>query len=362
MNSIFHVFGALLVVMVSAHADVAFVSGDFELHASLKLDSVSFENGPLPVPIVSWAADAVTIQAHGGTLASKRSALAKAMGVEVELQMVDDFDQQIADFVEGHSPFLRGSLGQIILAADYLKRFGADAEPIVFLLVSWSAGADGVVVRAQNGRKHSWVVQRKGRQLDLLPQLARKGIFDETQHQLRFVREAMFHPAAAMDGKCHDPIQALKQDASLTAALGLTHEIGKNQLTPTVTTEAFPRALADVYAVRADFLEHHPEIVGGMLRAQSEAQAAFPGQMENGTWFRDTGKDMAGVFLNDEGRADEFATWMNGVDLPGRTGNQKFLEPGNSAGGTALSRDLREYFHKLGLVKTKTPLKFFPSR
>lgn len=354
----FQVAVIFVACLVSVSAEIAYVSEEFEFSTTPEPKAATVEGRPLAIPIISWAGDAVTIEAHGGTLASRKSTLAKAMGVEVELQMVDDFDQQIADYVEGHTPFLRGSLGQILVAGDYLERHGEALKPVVFLLVSWSAGADGVVIRKPEGSSLAWIAQRRGRQLDLLPVLAGQGYFRTTHHQLRFVREAVYHPAAAMDGKCHDPIRGLKAEPTLAAGLGLTHDIVKSELKPTLTTDAFPRVLADVYAVRADFLERYPEIVSGLVRVQTEVQAKFPSQVEKSSWFQDTAKDMAGVFLNDEARSPEFVEWLKGIDLPGTEGNTKFFRDTDPESGAALSRNLSRAFRDLGLLRNSGQIEF----
>ncbi len=345
------VFLAILPAVPSS-AEVAYVSPELSLPKRLKPGPVNFESNPLPIPMVGWAADAVTIQAHDGTLANRRSALGKAMDAEVELQMVDDFDQQVVDYAEGHSPFLRGSLGQIVVAADAVKRFGPNFEPVVFLLVSWSAGADGLAAREAKSpsalKGKSLVLQANGRQLDLLPEILRRAKFGASGLKMRFVGEATYHPAAALDGRCHDPTNALGQDGALAAALGLQRDFTKANLKPLISTRDATRVLADVYAVRADFLAKHRATVEGFARAQSEEQTRFAKQLKGPNIAR----TMAGVFLNDEALAAEFQEWAGQIEFPGPEGNRRFF----ASQFAALNRDLSGVLHQAKLISAPVTL------
>ena len=75
----------------------------------------------IQVPIITWAADSTVISTNDGTLAKNaNSKLAEVLGVPTSIVLQDVFTDQIRDYVSGKSPFLRGTLGVINLAAEGL--------------------------------------------------------------------------------------------------------------------------------------------------------------------------------------------------------------------------------------------------
>jgi len=75
----------------------------------------------IQVPIITWAADSAVISANDGTFAKNaNSKLAEVLGVPTSIVLQDVFTDQIRDYVSGKSPFLRGTLGMINLAAEGL--------------------------------------------------------------------------------------------------------------------------------------------------------------------------------------------------------------------------------------------------
>jgi len=97
------------------------------------------------VPIITWGGDAATLLANGGTSTTPASAFGKA-GLNVKLAKQDDFVVQVRDYIEGRSPFLRGTVGMI---NTYSELLNADARtaPVVVLQLTWSSGGDCLVVR-----------------------------------------------------------------------------------------------------------------------------------------------------------------------------------------------------------------------
>src|SRR5262245_45685516 len=94
----------------------------------------------LLAPLITWAADGVTVSANGGLNANANSPLARALGRPVQLEVIDDFDKQIANYISGKSPFLRGTADMIALASQALKEKDPALEPIVFMQLSTSTG------------------------------------------------------------------------------------------------------------------------------------------------------------------------------------------------------------------------------
>jgi len=47
----------------------------------------------LRVPLITWAADGVTVSANGGLAPNPNSSLARAVKMPLQLEVVDDFDE-----------------------------------------------------------------------------------------------------------------------------------------------------------------------------------------------------------------------------------------------------------------------------
>ncbi len=90
-------------------------------------------NGTLLVPLITWAADGVTVSANNGLAPNPNSPLARALGRPVKLEVTDDFDQQVQNYVSGKSPFLRGTADMIALVAQALKNIDPGLEPVVIV-------------------------------------------------------------------------------------------------------------------------------------------------------------------------------------------------------------------------------------
>ena len=63
------------------------------------------------------------------------------------VELVDDFDEQVKNYISGKTPFLRGTVGMIALAAEALTNLDRGLEPVVIVQLPWSTGADGFVAK-----------------------------------------------------------------------------------------------------------------------------------------------------------------------------------------------------------------------
>src|SRR5688500_5020673 len=118
------------------YKDSAFLKG-------AKAQPVDLTRGTLRVPLITWAADGVTVSANGGLASNPNSALARAVKMPVQLEVVDDFDEQVKNYIVGKTPFLRGTVGMIALTAEALTAIDRGLEPVVIVHLSSSTGADG---------------------------------------------------------------------------------------------------------------------------------------------------------------------------------------------------------------------------
>ena len=101
--------------------------------------------GVYDLPYLTWGGDVATFIANGESGATQKGTLFDLQDVQVNLVNGDDFLGQVKNYLEGETPFLRGTISQLGQASEVL---GQDqrTKPIVFLQLRWSQG-DYMVVR-----------------------------------------------------------------------------------------------------------------------------------------------------------------------------------------------------------------------
>src|SRR5262245_625636 len=82
-----------------------------------KVGSVKF--GPVKpaaaydLPFLTWGGDVATFLANGGEKETKSGTLFDKQGIKVNLVNGDDFISQVKAYLEGKTPYLRGTMSQI---------------------------------------------------------------------------------------------------------------------------------------------------------------------------------------------------------------------------------------------------------
>jgi hypothetical protein len=344
----------------------------------------------LLVPLITWAADGVTVNANGGVTPNPNSPLARALGVPVQLEVIDDFDTQVANYISGKSAFLRGTADMIALAAEALKQRDPGLEPVVFLQLSTSTGADGFVgiglEKLEDLKGKTIVTQRNGPHLSLVGNMLKDAGLKPADVNLKYVREITAPPKRDPKAAAIDPANALRRDTSLAGATLISPDIlavtaGGNVGTglegtvkgakPVFTTRTANNIIFDVYAVRRDVLDRHIPLVEAFraehLRQQENFLAELANVAKKGSAdrrklddFKKTCRPLARIFLQDEGAVNDYIVWA-GVDLQlaGNAGNTRFFDDQNPVGLRATTGRIQEFFTQLGLVKNAVTVASF---
>jgi ABC-type nitrate/sulfonate/bicarbonate transport system substrate-binding protein/outer membrane protein OmpA-like peptidoglycan-associated protein len=364
------------------YKDSAFLKG-------AKAQPVDLSRGTLRVPLITWAADGVTVSANGGLAPNPNSSLARAVKVPVQLEVVDDFDEQVKNYIAGKTPFLRGTVGMIALVSEALTNIDRGLEPVVIVQLSWSTGADGFVAKDIKSltelKGKTIVLQKNGPHVDLVQVLLQDAGLKPGEVNLKYVRDITVNPKAK-DGKVHDPANALRNDPSLAAAACISPDLltltaGGNVGTgaedsvkgarPILTTRTASRVIADVYAVRRDFFEAQKPLVQSFVAAHLAEQKRFQELLANVAKktqadagkvaeFKKLARPLAGIFLQDENAVNDFILWA-GVDseIVGLAGNTEFFTaPNNPVGFDATQTRAVAYYEQTGLVSKARKLSF----
>lgn len=219
-------------------------------------------------PMNVWPGWAPIIVANGGMEPSEASVFYKKYGFFVKLSVVDDPVKARDLFASGHSHVLWGTLDMIALFAPELAK-DSRTVPVVPQQIDWSDGGDGVVARGdirtindfkmKAGQRRKVVLAQNSPSHYLIMSLLLDAGIDPAQVDFRWTSDA---PSAA---------KIFVQDQSFDAFVGWAPDIYtvSEQVPGTrlvVSTDSANHLIADVWAVRNDFYNDHPDIVANLAR------------------------------------------------------------------------------------------------
>jgi hypothetical protein len=187
------------------------------------------EGGALLIPLITWAADGVTVDLNHGLEPTAGTPLAKALGKPVKLEVVDDFDRQVQNYISGKSAFLRGTSDMIALVSQALKGTDPGLEPVVIFQLSTSTGADGFVVRGVDKlsdlKGKTIVTQLNGPHLSLIGNMLRDAKLTARDLKIKFVPDITAAPDWKPGSPVTDPAKALRADSSVAGATCISPDI-----------------------------------------------------------------------------------------------------------------------------------------
>lgn len=241
-------------------------------------------SGPIQVPYITWGGDVATFHANGG-LKTKPGSIFEKQGLNVELTAGDDFQRQVKNYIEGKSPFLRGTFRMIGLASEAIA-----ADPrtkgVVVLQMTWSAG-DHMVSRG--GIKT--VADLKGKKIALQSGGPHIGMLDDVLKTAQLTWDDVTVVwAKDLTGSPNSPAEMFRKQADIDACfvitpdmIGLTGGMGSTgsgaegtvkDARVLVSTAELSRSIADVYVCRKDFYDANKEwvtkFVAGYMKASEE--------------------------------------------------------------------------------------------
>ena len=238
------------------------------------------KGGPIDVPYILWGGDVATFLANGD-LKTQPDSMFRQSGLDINLVNGDDFVGQVRNYVQGKSPFLRGTMHMLGLASEVL---GEDArtKPVIIMQLSWSAG-DHVVarkaIRKLNDLKGKKIAcQQGGPHVGLLyDSLGAAGLLKSD------VTIVWTKDITGPDG----PAEAFRKDSTIDACcvitpdmMGLSSGLAEEGTGAEGTvagahvinsTAQMSRSIADVYAVRRDWYDANREWVKKFVAGQLKA-------------------------------------------------------------------------------------------
>ena len=209
-----------------------------------------------------WAGWLPVIAANHGTKPNDESVFFKKYGFRVEMVLMDDPVAARDAFAAGEVQTLWGTADMMVLFAPELVRDSRTAPRIV-QQIDWSNGGDGMIVRSAIRN----VRDLKGKSVALAQN-------SPSEYYLTsMLLSAGLKPAdikAKYTATAFEAAAAFVADKSIDACVSWSPDIytipdriaGVKVLS---STKDANKLIADVYAVRADFVRDHPEVVEGLV-------------------------------------------------------------------------------------------------
>ena len=278
------------------------------------------------VPLITWGGDVATILANGGKR-TQRGGVFTEEGLNFELVRQDNFVEQVKEYLQGKSPYLRGTLGMINIATDALSN-DPKTKPVVIYQMTWSTGGDAMVVKGNietpkdlNGK--TIAIQQFGPHVDYLATTLRDAGLSWSDVRIRWMKELTIPPYDTQ-GRDIDPASAMRSDPSIDAAMVIIPDANALTSGGTVgtgaedsvkgarillSTKTANRVIADVYAVRSDYFQTHKEevkrFVHGLLRGQEELDTLMKSRTSQRTRYQQLLSQSADILLDSPQAGEE---------------------------------------------------------
>jgi len=241
--------------------------GDYKVADVQKGDS-------LEVPFILWGGDVATFMANGGLTTTPQSTFGKS-GLKLTLKPGDDFPAQVKDYMEGKSPFLRGTMSMLCQASEVI---GSDerTKPVVFLQLTWSNG-DHLVDRSNSKdlgalKGKTIALQRGGPHVGMLHDCLITANLKWTDIKIVWTDDVTGEKG---------PAELFRKEPKIDACFAITPDMvaltgdekAEGKVVGTgaegtvrgarvlVSTRAMNGSIADVYACRSDFFKANKELV-----------------------------------------------------------------------------------------------------
>ena len=98
------------------------------------------------LPVITWGGDIATILANGNQKTTAAGSIFAQQGLSFNLMREDVFPKQVESYLKCESPYLRGTMGMINMAAEAADR-DSRTKMVVVYQHTWSAGGDVMVVK-----------------------------------------------------------------------------------------------------------------------------------------------------------------------------------------------------------------------
>lgn len=370
-STLFITLIALLVAVPVPAADVEYVTVQpLQNIVSASARPVS-TSGKLELPLITWGGDVATIHAVD-------KGFLKNEGLDVELVTENNFPKQVEAVLTGRTPYLRATMGMVQAAAEVFQREGL--ELVVIYQLTWSTGGDAMVVRPgikgpKDLKGKTIALQLYGPHMDYVANILSSARVPVSSVEFKWLKELTL-PTYDTRGKVVDPVNAFLEDDDLEAAMciipdalnltsggeggtGAAGSVKGAQIL--LSTKTASRVIADVYAVRGDYLKAHRSAVEKLVRALMKGQEDFAElyatKAARRAEFQQLMTRSADLLLGSPQATPDVEALLGDCEFVGHPGNVAFFTgKGTTRNLSNLSKEIRTSYAQMGLAKSQVAL------
>jgi ABC-type nitrate/sulfonate/bicarbonate transport system substrate-binding protein/outer membrane protein OmpA-like peptidoglycan-associated protein len=323
------------------------------------------------VPLITWGGDIATILANGSSAKTGSNSIFAQKGLSLELFRQDDFKKQVDAYVRGKTPFLRGTMGMINMAADVLNR-DPSTKPVIIYQMTWSNGGDCLVVKpginsAKDLKGKTIALQAYGPHVDYMAKILKDAGLSLNDINIRWTGDLTGTedtPAEVLFKKDVDAAFVIIPDGLMLTSNGTVGTGAEGSVKGArimLSTKTANRIIADVYAVRSDFFESHRQevqsFVHGLLLATQELKTLFKNKERNLSEYRTLLSASAAILLDSAQATADAEALYGDCEFVEFRGNVKFF--GDEKWPRSMNHlvdEIQSAFVTIGLLARKSTL------
>ena len=296
----------------------------------------------------------------------------------VELFVENNFPKQVEAVLAGRTPYLRGTMGMINAAAEVFEREGVPLTVIYQL--TWSTGGDAMVVRSgikspKNLKGKTIALQLYGPHMDYVANILNSGKVKLSSVDFKWLSELTL-PTFDTGGKTIDPVNAFLEDSDNDAVMAIIPDAlnltsggaGGTGAAGSVkgakillSTKTASRVIADVYAVRSDYLKSNrgevEKLVRALIKGQEDFSGLFAAKSSRRAEFQGLMSKAADLLLGSPQATPDVEALLGDCEFVGQSGNVGFFTgKGTTRTLKALNSEIQTSFAQMGLTKKKVTL------
>ncbi len=326
---------------------------------------------PIQVPLITWGGDIATILANGNAVQTAPESIFGQKGLSFKLVRQDDFKKQVEEYLKGDTPFLRGTIGMINMAAEVLNR-DPKTKPVVFYQMTWSSGGDCLVVKpginsARELKGKTVALQAYGPHVDYLAKILKDAGLTMSDVNIRWTADLTGTentPAEALYEPGVDAAFAIIPDGLMLTSNGTVGTGAEGSVKGArimLSTKTANRIIADVYAVRQDFFQANRKLVQdfahGLLLGAQELKSMIKDKKSDLSAYQATMSASAKILLDSEQAVADAEALYGDCEFVEFRGNVKFFGdekwPRNHSN---LVDEIQSSFVAMGLLNRKSPV------
>ncbi|KJR42734.1 nitrate/sulfonate/bicarbonate ABC transporter periplasmic protein [Candidatus Magnetoovum chiemensis] len=319
-------------------------------------------------PIITWGGDMAAIYANGNQKNTVSNSIFGGLGLNLKLVREDVFTNQVKSFMDCSSPYLRGTMGMINMAAEVLST-DQSVKPVVIYQLTWSSGGDALVVKdkiksPQELKNKTIALQAYGPHVDYLTKVLTDAGLSIKDIAIKWVKDLTGSDNTPMSAFYEDGVDAamvIIPDAMALTSNGTVGSGAEDSVKGArilLSTKTANRIISDVYAVRSDYLKNNRKKVESFVRGLTEGQKAlaelFKNKKNEGSKYQQMISASAGILLDSAQAVGDAEGLYGDCEFVGFDGNVKFFSDKNYPRNFEhLTDEIQTAFVSLGLISKK---------